>query len=150
MSDYDADLVLWSREQADLLRRMAAGERVNDQVDWRNVAEEIESLGKSDRRELDSRIEIILQHLIKLQVSPALQPRAGWKRTIVGQRSRIGRLLKDSPSLRPIVPAAISDALASAREIARLELEEFGEPWLTEPAELTFSDDQVLGSWLPD
>ncbi len=46
MSEYDADFVLWSREQADLLRRMAAGERVNDQVYWENLAEEIESLEK--------------------------------------------------------------------------------------------------------
>ena len=71
MSEYGTDLVLWSREQADLLRRMAAGERVNDQVDWENVAEEIESLGNSDRRDVRSRIHTVLRHLIKLQVSPA-------------------------------------------------------------------------------
>jgi Domain of unknown function DUF29 len=56
MSDYDTDLLLWSERQAALLRRAAAGERVNDQVDWENIAEEIESLGKSDRRELTNRI----------------------------------------------------------------------------------------------
>jgi Domain of unknown function DUF29 len=60
MSDYDTDLVLWSREQAELLRRMAVGERVSDQVDWENVAEEIESLGRSDWRELRRRIQVIL------------------------------------------------------------------------------------------
>ncbi len=69
MSDYDTDLLLWSERQAALLRRAAAGERVNDQVDWENVAEEIESLGKSDRRELTNRIRTILTHLIKLDVA---------------------------------------------------------------------------------
>jgi hypothetical protein len=47
MSDYDTDVVIWSERQADLLRRVAAGERVNDQVDWTNVIEEVESVGQS-------------------------------------------------------------------------------------------------------
>ena len=47
VSDYDTDTVLWSAQQADLLRRLAAGEGVNDQVDWENVAEEIDSVGRS-------------------------------------------------------------------------------------------------------
>lgn len=54
MADYDTDVLLWSERQAALLRRMGAGERVNDQVDWPNVAEEIESLGRSDKREMRS------------------------------------------------------------------------------------------------
>ena len=53
MSDYDSDIVTWSEHQADVLRRLAAGERVNDQVDWENVVEEIESVGRSERRKLD-------------------------------------------------------------------------------------------------
>ena len=56
MADYDTDLLLWSEHQAALLRRMGAGEHVNDQVDWSNVAEEIESLGISDKRQLRSRL----------------------------------------------------------------------------------------------
>ena len=48
MSDlYDTDILTWSARQADLLRRVAAGERVNDQVDWTNVIEEVESVGQS-------------------------------------------------------------------------------------------------------
>ncbi len=57
MSEYGT---LWSREQAELLRRMGAGERLNDQVDWEHVAEEIESLGNSDRRDVRSRIHTVL------------------------------------------------------------------------------------------
>ncbi len=115
MSDYDTDLVLWSREQADLLRRMAAGERVNDQVNWENVAEEIESLGRSDWRELRRGVEVILRHLIKLHVSPVVEPRAGWRRTIVEQRNQIQILLDDSPSLLQRVPEAISLELPTAQ-----------------------------------
>jgi Domain of unknown function DUF29 len=149
VSEYDTDLVVWSHHQADLLRRMGAGERVNDQVDWANVAEEIESLGNSDRRDLSSRIQTILQHLIKLQVSPATQPRAGWQRTVVEQRLQIGRLLKDSPSLRQLVPAAIDDEMAGARTLALLDLAEFGEQPLADPDDLTFSEDHVLGPGFP-
>ena len=69
--DYDTDLYLWCERQADLLRRIAAGERVNDEVDWLNIAEEIESLGKSQRRELRNRIRVVLEHLIKLQACEA-------------------------------------------------------------------------------
>jgi Domain of unknown function DUF29 len=75
VTDYDRDLLVWSERQAALLRRVAAGDRVNDQIDWSNVAEEVEALGKSERRELQSRIAIVLLHLIKLQASPATDPR---------------------------------------------------------------------------
>ncbi len=74
MSEYDTDLVVWSHHQADLLRRMGAGERVNDQVDWANVAEEIESLGNSDRRDLSSQIQTILRHLTSCGCRPRPSP----------------------------------------------------------------------------
>jgi hypothetical protein len=150
MSDYDTDLVLWSREQADLLRRMGAGERVNDQVDWENVAEEIESLGRSDWRELRRRVQVVLRHLIKLQASPALSPRNGWRRTVLEQRSQISVLLEESPSLVQRMPEAITKELRSACALARSDLAEFSEPTLVEIEELNFAADQVLGPWLPD
>lgn len=150
MNEYGTDLVLWSREQAELLRRMAAGERVNDQVDWEHVAEEIESLGKSDWRELRRRIQVILRHLIKLQASPAQPPRNGWRRAILEQRSQIRVLLEDSPSLAQRVAEAISSELPTARELALADLDEFDEPTQARIADLTFTGDQVLGPWLPD
>ncbi|HVC61977.1 MAG TPA: DUF29 domain-containing protein [Acetobacteraceae bacterium] len=116
MSDYDTDLLLWSERQADLLRRVAAGERLNDQVDWQNVPEEIESQGRSDRRGLHNRIASVLVHLIKLEASPAEEPRIAWRETILEQRRRVARLIAESPSLRPIVPRVIAEELDDATE----------------------------------
>ena len=150
MSDYDTDVLVWSERQAALLRRMGAGERVNDQVDWANVAEQIESLGKGDRRELCSRVRTILLHLIKLQASPAVERRAGWRETIQQQRAEVRGLIKQSPSLRPTVPAAIEAEIEDARQIAALALTGFGEAPCVALDAMSFSVDQVLGPWLPD
>ena len=150
MSEYGTDFVLWSREQADLLRRMAAGERVNHRIDWENVAEEIESLGRSDWRELRTRVQLVLRHLIKLQASPAVAPRNGWKRTVIEQRNPINALLQDSPSLARRLPEAISTELPPARELAQLDLADFNEPAFAPVENLNFTDPQVLGPWLPD
>jgi hypothetical protein len=149
MSDYDTDLLLWSERQAALLRRAAAGERVNDQVDWENVAEEIESLGKRDRRELTNRIRTILTHLIKLQTSPATDSRPGWHETIIEQRAEIRTLLEDSPSLRSVVSAIIGKEMPAARAAALASLEGHNEQPLVDPAGLEFTADQVLGPWMP-
>ena len=76
---YDEDFVAWTEQQAEALR--AAGRSSTNQLlDWENVAEEIESLGRSDRRELHSQIYRIIRHLAKLQFSPAADPRRGWRR----------------------------------------------------------------------
>lgn len=150
MSEYDTDLVVWSTQQAALLRRMAAGERVNDQVDWENVAEEIESLGRSDKREVESRVQTILVHLIKLLASPAKQPRAGWRSTVIRQRVDLTRLLKESPSLRLGLASVIEAEMPASRMIAVAELAEYGDQPQVDPSELSFSADQLLGPWLPD
>jgi hypothetical protein len=147
---YGADVVIWSERQAALLRRMAAGERVNDQVDWENVAEEIESLGISDRREPRNRVRTILAHLLKLQVSPATEPRAGWCETVLEQRAQLRTLLRDSPSLRSTLPAVISEELPDARALAQASLAHRKEPPRVDPAGLTYTDEEVLGPWLPD
>jgi hypothetical protein len=69
-----------------------------------NLAEEIESLGTSQRRELRSRIDVILEHLIKLEKSLAIAPSAGWLSTIGRERSSVEYLLADSPSLKSEAP----------------------------------------------
>ncbi len=151
MSDlYDIDLVTWSRRQADLLRRRAAGELVNEaDIDWPNVAEEIDSVGKTEERELASRIGTIIEHLLKLEASPASDPRAGWRATVRRERTAIHRLLKDAPSLRQTVPAVIAEELAAARREVAAALTDNGETPRLAFDDIVYSDDQVLGDWLP-
>jgi hypothetical protein len=146
---YDIDLVEWSERQADLLRRVAAGEAVNEKPDWTNIAEEIDALGKNQGRELSSRIAAILVHLIKLEASPATEPRAGWRETVRHQRDEIERLLADAPSLRARIPAIIARELAGARNRATAALADNGEAPRTEPAQLAYTEDQVVCDWLP-
>jgi hypothetical protein len=78
---YDEDFLLWTQQQAKLLRE-AAERRVNFPLDWENLAEEIESLGKSQRSELRSRLMTIIEHLLKLEYSSAREPRNGWRETV--------------------------------------------------------------------
>src|ERR1700742_1792675 len=82
MSDYDVDFFAWTQRQGGLLRRLATGERVNEAgLDWPNIAEEIETLGRSERAAVASCIRNIIQHLMKLEASPAIDPRPGWRAT---------------------------------------------------------------------
>src|ERR1700739_4341982 len=101
---YDRDFLLWTKEQATALRRAT---RSNLPLDWENLAEEIESLGRSQRSELNSQIRRILRHLFKLEASPAVDPRGGWRATIRDARAEIEELLETSPSLRREVDATI-------------------------------------------
>jgi hypothetical protein len=65
MSSYDTDILDWSERQAALLRRLADGERVNDAVDWPNVIEEVESVGRSELAAVESLLTQALSHMLK-------------------------------------------------------------------------------------
>lgn len=148
---YDEDFVRWTQQQAALLRR-AKDAGVNLPLDWDNLAEEIDSLGQSNRRELQSQIRRTLRHLLKLEASPASEPRAGWWTTVLDARAEIGALLEDSPSLRREVEAMIAKQLPVAARLAVGDLEAHGEP--TEQVEARraaggFTADEVLGDWFP-
>jgi hypothetical protein len=146
---YDQDLVLWSQEQAQAIRE--EGQRgSNARIDWENVAEEIESLGKSDRRAVGSHVAVILEHLIKLQASPAKDPVAGWVDTILRARDEAEQLLAESPSLRREVAEMISRRLPKVRELVGKSLRNHGEQPRIELERATYTEDQILGDWLPD
>ena len=83
---YDADILLWSTQQAALLRRLAAGERINDQVDWKNVVEEIESVGRNDLRAVQSHLVLALLHDLKAQAWPLSRDVPHWRAEARGQR----------------------------------------------------------------
>jgi hypothetical protein len=152
MSDlYDRDFLRWTEDQAAALRR-ANTDGANLPIDWENLAEEIESLGKSQRRELASQIRRILRHLLKLEASPATGPRAGWRATVIDARAEIVGILRDSPSLRREIDRLVTEESGAASKLAAADLEEHGE--LTGAArarleETEFAADQVLGEWLP-
>lgn len=96
---YDKDVLAWSIEQAALLR-----ERRWSALDIENLAEEIEDVGNSVRRELGSRMAVLIAHLLKWQYQPQLRSNS-WRRTIKVQRTGIVRRLGKVPSLR----SALSD-----------------------------------------
>jgi len=148
---YDQDFVRWTEQQAAALRD-AAGLSTNLPLDWQNLAEEIDSLGRSYRRELRSRIAVIIEHLIKLECSPAVDPRRGWMETIGRERSDIELLLEDSPSLKGDTGGIVTAQTARmARHMIR-QLRRHGEatPEITgKIATAKFTEDQVLGDWFP-
>jgi Domain of unknown function DUF29 len=151
MSDYGTDVLAWSVEQAGLLRRRAAGGLVNDSaLDWPNIAEEIESVGQSERYRIQSHIGTVVEHLIKLQASPAIDPRSGWKTTVRNARRGIERSLKTSPSLRREVAEMIAEETSAAKQDVSATLKDYDEQPVVAIETMTFTEEQVLGSWFPD
>ena len=148
-SDYDTDILTWSERQADLLRRVGAGEAVNADLDWHNLAEEIGDLGKSLRRDLHNRITTILEHLLKLEASPAHDPRGTWRVTVLEQRDAVDDILRDAPSLNPTVAEVIETRIPRARRRAHAALVDYGEVSKVDIDTRIYSVDQVLGDWFP-
>jgi hypothetical protein len=149
---YDEDFVRWSEEQAAALRA-AARSGANLPLDWENLAEEIESLGISQKHELRSRIGTIIEHLLKLEYSPAKSPRRGWIETIGRERLIIEDLLEISPSLRREVAAIIAWSLPRTARLVGQILQRYGEgaPDLTAKfAAANYTPEQVLGDWFPE
>ncbi|NJR39837.1 MAG: DUF29 domain-containing protein [Leptolyngbyaceae cyanobacterium CSU_1_4] len=112
---YEQDFYQWTQEMAIALR----ARRVSA-LDWENLAEEIESLGKSDRRSLQSRLEVLLMHLLKGQYQPSKQSNS-WRFTITEQRLRIQSLLADSPSLKVYVETELPRSYQNACKLAAAE-----------------------------
>lgn len=148
---YDADFFLWTQEQARLLRDSAHA-ATNLPLDWENLAEEVEDLGRSNRRELRNRLRVVIEHLLKLRHSASTEPRAGWIETLNEQRDSLGDVLADSPSLRGEVAAIAADVFPRAAKRAAQALQRHGEPAEAAPIAngITFSIDQLLSDWLPD
>ena len=105
---YETDFYSWTQEQATKLRRLQA-ERVNLDLDVENILEEIESLGRSDHRQLRSRLEEICIHLLKLQFALHWESRRLWKNSVRGQRRGLARLLEESPSLKRRLDEALRE-----------------------------------------
>jgi len=114
---YAQDFYAWTQTTAAALR---AGKWQD--VDPEALAEEVESLGKSQQHALESRLEKLVLHLLKWHFQRAKRLRGqSWQRTILEQRRRIDRLLQQNPSLRPTLPALLEDSYAYIRKRTSLE-----------------------------
>jgi hypothetical protein len=141
---YESDFYAWAKAQAELLR---AGRL--DELDVERLVEEIEDLGNSLHRGARSRLRKIIEHLLKLEHSPAWDPRGGWYDEVLAQR----RDLEDelTPSVRAKVMGELPQLYERSRRDAAQSLRKHGEQAAAEalPATCPYSFEQITGDWLP-
>ncbi|MEY3403768.1 MAG: hypothetical protein RLZZ86_3390 [Cyanobacteriota bacterium] len=113
LTGHDHDFYAWTQEQAQLLRKGQF-----NQIDFRNIAEEIADMGRSEKRELESRLELLLMHLLKWQFQSNLRSRS-WQLTIKEQRLRLEKLLAENPSLKSF----LADCLEKIYQLAIISAE---------------------------
>ncbi|OKH39458.1 hypothetical protein NIES2119_06920 [[Phormidium ambiguum] IAM M-71] len=150
---YDTDFYAWTQKQVELLRQ-----RDLENLDIENLIEEIESLGKQEKRELVNRLKILIGHLLKWEYQPTHRSRS-WIRTIREQRNEIKKIIKENPSLKPFLNDAIQEAYLSGVDLAidetGIEIDAFpkSNPYSWEevenqnffPGDITDSDRDLLG-----
>lgn len=112
---YETDFYAWTQRQADLLRA-----ETFEEVDWRNLIEEIETLGRSEKNEVQSRLIVLIMHLLKLQYQPTKRTRS-WRVTVVTQRTDLERLLRDNPTLQARLPEFVQEIYSTAVKRAVVE-----------------------------
>ncbi len=140
---YETDFYQWTQQQAALLRQ---GEFNRIDLDLANIAEEIESMGKRDRRAIESHLFVILLHLLKWQYQPQRRGKS-WRLSVWNGRLDISRLLKDSPSLKPQLFTLATEEYPAARKQAA---DETGLPLTTFPDQCPFTVEQITGDFWPE
>jgi uncharacterized protein DUF29 len=137
-NSYEADILTWSDCQADLLRRVGAGEKVNDQVDWENVAEEIEDVGRSQLHSVESLLVHALRHMLKAEAWPLCRDAPSWRADAIDFRRQARRRFVPSMRQRIDVVSLYADALAALPDTVDRE-----QP-LPVPAECPVTLDELL------
>jgi hypothetical protein len=141
VADYDLDFHAWIVRNVELLRTGRLSE-----IDAEHIAEELESMGKRDLRQLRSRLQVLVMHLLKWHYQPERQG-TSWIRTIDHQRDEIEALLLDSPSLRTTLAAALDQVYAKA---VRTAAQETGLPAASFPTHCPYVLDDILdAAFLP-
>jgi hypothetical protein len=136
MSLYEQDYYQWTIEQANLLRAGALS-----QLDIENLIEEVESMGRSEKRELVHRLTVLITHLLKWDYQPEHRGRS-WENTIRIQRIDIRQVLKSSPGLKN----QFEDAVVSAYEKAVIfAADETGLPESAFPETCPYAIKQIMG-----
>ncbi|MBD2743155.1 DUF29 domain-containing protein [Coleofasciculus sp. FACHB-1120] len=139
---YETDYLKWIQTTVEKLR---VGDYPN--IEWENLIEEIEDMGRSERRSLKSNLIIVLTHLLKWQFQPEFRS-GSWKGSIVEHRRRIREALKDSPSLKPYLEEVFVKCYLDAVEQASAETEL---PLETFPQLCPYTSTEVLNSkFLPE
>jgi hypothetical protein len=115
MTQYDKDELEWTEETADLLRKGKLSE-----IDKETLAEVLEDMGKNLRRELKSKLRVLIMHLLKYQYQPIARS-SGWLGTIREQRASMIDLMEDSPSLKKLLSQYLSTEYLNARKGAAIE-----------------------------
>ena len=119
---YDTVILTWSDQQADLLRRLAAGERVNDQVDWANVIEEVQDVGISILKSCRSQLRTAILHRLKTMAWPDTSYVAHWESEATAAStpsptgkgaSRIESLSVESSLMRRCVPRVFCQSITA-------------------------------------
>ncbi|QYX32979.1 DUF29 domain-containing protein [Sphaerospermopsis torques-reginae] len=139
---YNSDFYGWTKEQAQLLR-----EEKWEILDKLNVIEEIEALGRQERRELVNRLALLLGHLLKWQYQPEKRSNS-WLATIREQRTQVKRILTDSPSLKSYLEEALQ---LSYEDGINLAVKETNLPYETFSQSCNYGISQILDNeFLPE
>jgi Domain of unknown function DUF29 len=132
---YEQDWAAWLTTQVELLKT-----RRFDEIDFENLIDEVESLGRSDFRGFVSAIEVVLAHMLKWEFQPAYQSKS-WARSIALHRERVASELEESPSYRNRLDEAVAKAYRGARFVAERET---GLLRQTFPAECPYTWEQIM------
>jgi hypothetical protein len=141
---YEGDFYVWTERQAELLRA-----RRFDELDLENLIEEVAELGEAVKKSVRSRVRTIIEHLLKLQHSPASDPRPGWRDTVRTQRDDLSDDL--TPALRRLLEQELGGLYIQARSRAAGSLRDHGEEAAADalPETCPYALDQITGDWLP-
>ena len=146
---YQTDYYAWTKQQAAELRRLAAA-HVDTTLDLENLAEEVESLGRSDLATVRSQLRRIIEHLLKLEHSPAAEPRFGWRESVIDARDVIPDVI--TATLRREVEAELAKTYQQGRRRAEAALIRHGEREAAQalPADCPYTFDQIVShDWYP-
>jgi hypothetical protein len=141
---YDEDFYVWTEAQAELLRQ-----RRFEALDLDNLIEEVEGLARAEKSSVLNNASIIIEHLLKLQYSPAQEPRNVWRASVREHRRRLRRDL--TPRLRQILDAELASLYGEVRDDTEALLRDYSEGAAADalPATCPYSLDQLAGDWWP-
>jgi hypothetical protein len=141
---YDEDFYVWTEAQAELLRK-----RRFEALDLDNLIEEVEAFGRAEKSSVVNNASVIVEHLLKLQYSPAQEPRNAWRASVREHRRRLRRDF--SPRLRQILDGELAALYEELRDDTQALLRDHGEDGAADalPATCPYTLDQIAGDWWP-